>query len=235
MLSLQNFSEMSRKVKIRLTLALSLSGLLVYYFSLPSRLFNDPYSTVLRSNQGELLSASIAKDGQWRFPKVDTVPRKFSDALISYEDKRFYGHPGIDPLSLARAVKQNLADGHIVSGGSTITMQVIRLSRKGKGRTIFQKVIEMVMATRLELRYSKEEILGFYASHAPFGGNVVGLEAASWRYFGRSPQQISWGEAALLAVLPNAPSLIHPGKNRNLLKEKRDRLLDKMVAQGKID
>ena len=226
---------MTRKVNIRLTLALSLIGSVLYFFSLPSRLFDDPYSTVLKSNQGELLSASIAKDGQWRFPKADSVPRKFSEALISYEDKRFYGHPGVDPLSLARAVKQNLADGHIVSGGSTITMQVIRLSRKGKRRTVFEKIIEMVLATRLELGYSKEEILGLYASHAPFGGNVVGLEAACWRYFGRSPQQISWGEAALLAVLPNAPSLMHPGKNRNRLKEKRDRLLDKMVAQGKID
>ena len=226
---------MTRKVNIRLTLAISLIGSVLYFFSLPSRLFDDPYSTVLKSNQGELLSASIAKDGQWRFPKADSVPRKFSEALISYEDKRFYGHPGVDPLSLARAVKQNLADGHIVSGGSTITMQVIRLSRKGKRRTVFEKIIEMVLATRLELGYSKQEILGLYASHAPFGGNVVGLEAACWRYFGRSPQQISWGEAALLAVLPNAPSLMHPGKNRNRLKEKRDRLLDRMVAQGKID
>jgi penicillin-binding protein 1C len=215
--------------------ALSLMGLVLYYFSLPSRLFNDPYSTVLKSNQGELLSASIAKDGQWRFPKVDTVPEKFSTALIAYEDKRFYGHPGIDPLSLARAMKQNFTDRRIVSGGSTLTMQVIRLSRKGRPRTVFQKGIEMILATRLELRYSKAEILGLYSSHAPFGGNVVGLEAACWRYFGRSPQDISWGEAALLAVLPNAPSLIHPGKNRNLLKEKRDRLLDKLVATGKID
>ena len=226
---------MTRKVNIRLTLALSLIGSVLYFFSLPGRLFDDPYSTVLKSNQGELLSASIAKDGQWRFPKADSVPRKFSEALISYEDKRFYGHPGVDPLSLARAVKQNLADGHIVSGGSTITMQVIRLSRKGKRRTVFEKIIEMVLATRLELGYSKQEILGLYASHAPFGGNVVGLEAACWRYFARSPQQISWGEAALLAVLPNAPSLMHPGKNRNRLKEKRDRLLDRMVTQGKID
>ena len=101
-------------------LALSLMGVVLYYFSLTSRLFNDPYSTVLKSNQGELLSASIAKDGQWRFPKVDTVPKKFSEALITYEDKRFYDHPGVDPLSLARALKQNFTDGRIVSGGSTI-------------------------------------------------------------------------------------------------------------------
>ena len=212
-----------------------MSMLLYYYVSLPSRLFNDPYSTVLKSKQGDLLSASIAKDGQWRFPKGDTVPRKFSDALITFEDKRFYRHPGIDPLSLARALKQNISAGAVVSGGSTISMQVIRLSRKGKPRTVFQKIIELLLATRLELSYSKDEILGLYAAHAPFGGNVVGLEAACWRYFGRSPQEISWGEAALLAVLPNAPALIHPGKNQRRLKEKRDRLLDKLVATGKID
>src|SRR5688500_18762888 len=151
---------MARKIKIRIMLVLSLMGLVLYYFLLPGRLFNDPYSTVLKSNQGELLTASIAKDGQWRFPKVDTIPKKFSDALIAYEDKRFYGHPGIDPLSLARAMKQNFTDGRIVSGGSTITMQVIRLSRKAKPRTVFEKGIEMILATRLELRYSKEEILG---------------------------------------------------------------------------
>jgi penicillin-binding protein 1C len=226
---------MSLKVKIAVTSILVLTGSLLYFFSLPDPLFRDPYSTVLKANQGELLSATIARDGQWRFPEVDSVPDKFADALVAYEDKRFYIHPGVDPLAFGRAIRQNIMDSRIVSGGSTITMQVIRLSRKGKPRTVFQKVIEMFLATRLELRYSKKEVLGLYASHAPFGGNVVGLEAACWRYFGRGPQELSWGEAALLAVLPNAPALIHPGKNRNLLKAKRDRLLDKLVAAGKID
>lgn len=223
------------KVKIAVTSILVLTGSLLYFFSLPDPLFIDPYSTVLKANQGELLSATIAKDGQWRFPEVNAVPDKYADALVVYEDKRFYSHPGVDPFAVGRAIRQNIMDSRIVSGGSTITMQVIRLSRKGKPRTVFQKVIEMFLATRLELRYSKKEILGLYASHAPFGGNVVGLEAACWRYFGRGPQELSWGEAALLAVLPNAPALIHPGKNRNLLKAKRDRLLDKLVAAGKID
>ncbi len=226
---------MSRKVKTVIASALTLACVLYYVFSLPDPLFNNPYSTVLKANHGELLSATIANDGQWRFPETDSVPVKFEEALIAFEDKRFYYHPGVDPLSLGRALKQNIFDGRVVSGGSTITMQVIRLSRKGKPRTVFQKFIEMALATRLELGYSKKEILGLYASHAPFGGNVVGLEAACWRYFGRDPYQLSWGEAALLAVLPNAPSLIHPGKNRPLLKEKRDKLLDKLVAIGKID
>jgi penicillin-binding protein 1C len=202
---------------------------------LPKKLFDDPYSTVLLDSSGELLSASIAADGQWRFPEIDSVPDKFSRALLAYEDKRFQTHPGVDPFSLARAIKQNLEHGAVVSGGSTITMQVIRLSRKGKPRTFFQKLIEMVLATRLELRFSKDEILALYASHAPFGGNVVGLEAACWRYFSRSPGELSWGEAALLAVLPNSPSLLHPGRNRDLLKSKRDRLLTSMLEAGEID
>jgi penicillin-binding protein 1C len=136
---------------------------------------------------------------------------------------------------LTRAIKQNISSGKIVSGGSTISMQVIRLSRKNKSRTYFEKVIEIILATRLELRYSKEEILELYSSHAPFGGNVVGIEAACWRFFGRNPEQLSWSEAALLAVLPNNPSLIHLGKNRTKLKDKRDRLLEKLQRAGTFD
>jgi len=123
--------------------------------------------------------------------------------------------------------------GKTVSGGSTITMQTIRLSRKGKPRTIIQKVIETGLAVHLEIGKSKREILALYASNAPFGGNVVGLDAASWRYFGRSPHNLSWAESACLAVLPNAPSLIHPGRNRDALKRKRDRLLEKLL-QNKV-
>jgi penicillin-binding protein 1C len=209
--------------------------LLVFIFSIPKKLFKDPYSTVLKAKDGELLSATIARDGQWRFPEVTSVSEKFSDAIIIFEDKRYYGHFGVDVLALARAFRENIANRRIVSGGSTITMQVIRLSRKGKPRSFYQKIVEIGLAMRLELHYSKEEILGLYASHAPFGGNVVGLEAACWRYFGRSSNHLSWGEAALLAVLPNAPSLMHPGKNREQLKTKRDHLLDKLMAAGKID
>ncbi|MEJ1241305.1 penicillin-binding protein 1C [Chryseolinea sp. T2] len=206
-----------------------------YYFSLPAQLFRDPYSTVLEDGKGELLSASIAPDGQWRFPDCRDVPDKFAWALVTYEDQRFYDHPGVDVLALFRAFKQDVAARRIVSGGSTLSMQVIRLSRKGKARTAWEKVIEMLLATRLEWRYSKEEILSLYASHAPFGGNVVGLDAACWRYFGRPSNQLSWGESALLAVLPNAPSMIHPGKNRDVLKLKRNRLLTRMNAAGLID
>ncbi len=206
-----------------------------YLLCLPERLFHQPYSTVLFSRNGELLSASIADDGQWRFPLSVSVNDKYRQALIAYEDKRFYSHPGVDVLSLVRATRQNIKAGKVVSGGSTITMQVVRLARKGQKRTIVEKIREVILASRIEVRYSKEEILNLYASHAPFGGNVVGMEAACWRYFGRGDKQLSWGEAALLAVLPNSPALIHPGRNRDALKLKRNDLLNKLFRMGTID
>lgn len=216
-------------------LSLTLIVALAYYLCLPSTLFNDPYSTVLEDRGGELLSASIAHDGQWRFPELTTVPEKFAIAITTYEDKRFRYHPGVDLLSLGRAINQNMKSKKVISGGSTLDMQVIRLSRKGKDRTVFQKVIESILATRLQFSYSKDEILALYASHAPFGGNVVGLEAACWRYFGRDAKELSWAEAALLAVLPNAPALIHPGKNRDRLISKRNQLLLRLKDNQVID
>jgi len=209
--------------------------LLWYWFSIPSQLFNDPLSTVLLDRNGNLMGAKIADDGQWRFPYNNTVPEKFEKAIIQFEDRSFYRHPGFNPFSLWRAFRQNLSSGKIKSGGSTITMQVIRMSRKNKPRTFFEKFIEIILATRLELTYSKKEIIALYTSNAPFGGNVVGLEAASWRYYGRSADKLSWSEISTLAVLPNSPALIYPGKNHNSLKNKRNRLLDRLVKATLID
>jgi penicillin-binding protein 1C len=206
-----------------------------FWFSLPRPLFDDPYSTVVLDRQGDLLGARIADDGQWRFPPVDSVPLKYRKAALLYEDRFFYYHPGVNPLSLIRALWQNLRSGEIISGGSTLTMQVIRLARKGKSRTIPEKILEMWLALRLEVTVSKEKILCLYASNAPYGGNVVGIDAASWRYFGRPAEQLSWAETAMLAVLPNAPSLVHPGKNRSRLLSKRNRLLDQLNQHGLID
>lgn len=215
-------------------LAVVLAGGIFFWYCLPSTLFDDPVSIVLEDREGNLLSAVIAKDGQWRFPERKAVPGKFATALITFEDKRFYSHPGVDPLAMGRAVYQNISRGGIHSGGSTLSMQVIRLSRKGKSRTVFEKVVEMVLAARMELTYSKTGILAMYASHAPFGGNVVGLDAASWRYFAKPAEQLSWAEAACLAVLPNSPSMINPGRNREALQKKRDKLLKKLHREGSI-
>lgn len=224
---------MGRKAKIAWTLAAVL--LLAFLLLVPHRPFKDSvYSTVVLDRNGELLGARISSDGQWRFPPSDSLPEKYRKALICFEDRWFYWHPGVNPFSLVRAFIGNVRAGHVTSGGSTITMQVVRMSR-GKERTIWQKLIESVEALRLEVSCSKKEILAMYAAHAPFGGNVVGLEAASWRYFGRPSDELSWGEAALLAVLPNSPSSMNPGRRRDDLLAKRNRLLDRMLKQEIID
>ena len=209
--------------------------LIWYYFSLPKQLFNEPTSTVIESESGELLGAQIATDHQWRFPYNDSIPKKFSECIVTFEDAYFYRHPGFNPISIVKAFWQNLQSGSVKRGGSTLTQQVIRLSRKGNKRTYFEKGIEIILATRLELRHRKKAILALYVSNAPFGGNVVGLDMASWRYFGRNPHNLSWAESATLAVLPNAPSLIYPGKNQQRLLKKRNRLLQKLFKEKTID
>lgn len=207
---------------------------LIWLFCLPRDLFRGvPYSTVVESAEGELLGARIADDGQWRFPQCDTVPSRFAAALVQFEDRHFWWHPGVDPGAIFRALRDNIRSRHVVSGGSTITMQVIRLSR-GRERTLWQKLVEAFKATRLELCCTKRQILALYASNAPFGGNVVGLDAAAWRYFGRPPEELSWAEAATLAVLPNAPSAIHMGRGREELLAKRNRLLGRLLEHGDI-
>ncbi len=207
----------------------------LFCFSISSPLFKSNYATLLLDSEGKLLSARIASDGQWRFPQPDSIPDKFKKAIVAYEDKRFFFHQGIDPLSFARAIIQNIKAKRYVSGGSTISMQVIRLSQNIKKRSIPVKIYEMLLALRLELTYSKQEILNLYASHAPYGSNIVGIEAASWRYYGVSPSNLSWGAIATLAVLPNSPSIIYPGKNQEKLLLKRNRLLDKLFKNKTID
>ena len=249
--------------------------LMAWLFCLPRDLFEDAeYSTVVEDSSGELIGARISSDGQWCFPpSSEPVPDTYATCLIEFEDRWFRYHPGVNPVAIFRALRQNIVAGRTVSGASTISMQVIRMSRsgmsssasggqnqnsrftepiasnvnngattgnrevgnsKGSKRNIWEKLIEAVLATRLEARYTKDEILGLYAANAPFGGNVIGIEAASWRYFSHSPSELSWAEAATLAVLPNSPSLIHPGKNRTLLLNKRNRLLKRLSDDGKI-
>ena len=219
-----------------LLLCAVLAGLILIALLLrPGTLFDDPVCAVLESRDGQLLGARIAADGQWRFPASDSVPEKFATCIVTFEDKCFWHHPGVDPLAIARALRLNTRQGEVRSGASTLTMQTIRLSRKNPPRTIPEKIWEMVLALRLEAYTSKDEIMALYAAHAPFGGNVVGLDAAAWRYFGRPADELSWAESATLAVLPNAPALIHPGSRRDLLLNKRNFLLDKLCENGVLD
>ncbi len=221
----------SRRFKYILPLLFLIIAFLLFWFSLPKPLFNEPFSRIVLSKQNQLLGAHISSDEQWRFPALKNTPDKFSSAIIAFEDKRFRSHIGVDPLAIVRAFYLNIKQGRIVSGGSTLSMQVIRLAEHNPRRTLWTKFKELFKAMRLELAYSKSEILALYASHAPFGGNVVGLEAASWRYFGRKPEQLSWAESAMLAVLPNSPSLIHLGRHRQKLLKKRNHLLAKLYQQ----
>ena len=226
-----------QKVKIQIILGIGCLLLLIgslFHLWVPHPLFTQPYSTLLYSSE-TLLGARIATDGQWRFPPKQTVPERFVICLQQYEDKRFRYHPGVDVIAIARALYQNIQQKHIVSGGSTLTMQLARIARGNKERNLWQKSIEILWAIYIDLVYSKDELLRMYASHAPFGGNVVGIEAASWRYFGRDADALSWAEYATLAVLPNSPSLIHPGRNRSRLKEKRDQLLSILYKEEIID
>jgi penicillin-binding protein 1C len=223
------FNQLNRKHYFLLIFAILFIFLFYRFITiLPEQLFTTPYSTVITDADGELLAAIIASDGQWRFPAGLEVPDKFAACIIEFEDASFFIHNGVNPQALVKAAYRNIQRRRFISGGSTITMQLIRLSRKGQARTVKEKLIEMILAIRLEYSYSKKEILELYASQAPFGGNVVGLEAASWRYFGIEPEQLSWGQAATLAVLPNSPSLVYPGKNDTLLLNKRNKLLKKL-------
>ncbi|MEO6671073.1 MAG: penicillin-binding protein 1C [Ferruginibacter sp.] len=201
---------------------------------LPKKLFKDPTSFVIEDADGNLLNASIAADGQWRFPYNKNVPQKFIDCIITFEDKRFYNHPGIDLVAISRSIVSNAGHHRTTQGASTLTMQVARLASKNKKRNLWNKLKETTLALRMELSYSKKDIMALYAANAPFGTNVVGLDAAAWRYFGRSSEKLSWAEMATLAVLPNAPSLVHPGRNRAALLAKRNLLLDKLSQSGKI-
>ncbi|MCU0236239.1 MAG: penicillin-binding protein 1C [Acidobacteria bacterium] len=204
---------------------------LLGWWTKPRRLFNNDLSPVLFSADGRLLGARLAADEQWRFPRMKAVPRRFFQALLQYEDRRFYRHRGVDLRAIARAMLANMRKGSVVSGGSTLTMQVVRISRGNPRRTYREKLMEMLLALRLELSRSKKEILDLHAANAPFGGNIVGIDAAAWLYFNRGPEALSWAEAAFLAVLPNDPKLVAGAGRRRQLKAKRDRLLGRLLQR----
>ena len=226
---------LNKGIKFYILLGLLSVIAFLFYVFIPVIRFEDPYSTVVYARDGSLLGARISKDGQWRFPPPDSLPQKFEKALLLYEDKRFYLHRGLDVISLARALRLNLTHGQIRSGGSTLTMQLARMFGHNPSRNLWNKMYEMLLALRLEGQLNKMDILRMYSANAPFGGNIIGLETAAWRYFGKGSRDLTWAEVATLAVLPNSPGLIHPGRNRAVLKTKRDRLLLRLFDARYID
>jgi penicillin-binding protein 1C len=236
MLIILYFPAVMNKEKFTLYVATFLVFLILMVFlSVPVVRFDKGFSTVILAEDGSLLGARIAPDEQWRFPGPDTLSDRFYRALLTFEDKRFEIHRGIDPIALIRALTGNLRRGNVISGGSTLTMQLARIHRGNPARTVWNKMIEMVIAWKSELVLGKRTILHLYLENAPFGGNIVGLETASWRYYNKQSADLSWAEASTLAVLPNSPGLIHPGRNREQLRAKRDRLLFRLLTAGIID
>lgn len=222
--------------RILVPLLIALSVVIIWLQKPMEPLFPNNYSTVIHDRNGHLLRALLTSDQQFRFPleKNQALPRKYVTALTYYEDRNFHSHIGISLPSMFQSLYLNLKKGKRVRGGSTITMQVVRLSQKNS-RTYGNKLKEIAFALKLEQHESKEQILRYYATHAPMGGNIVGVPAACYRYFGKSMEKITWAEAALLAVLPNAPGLIHTGRNRQELKSKRDRLIKTLLEHNEID
>ena len=183
---------------------------------------------------GTALRAFLARDGRWRFKAApDGVSPLYLRLLIAYEDQRFADHAGVDPLAAARAAWQLAREARIVSGASTLTMQVARLLEPGP-RSLATKLRQAARAVQLEMHLSKEEILSLYLTLAPFGGNIEGVDAAAWAWFGKAPRHLTLGEAALLVALPQAPERRRPDRHPEAAREARDRVLDRLAARGAI-
>jgi penicillin-binding protein 1C len=191
------------------------------------------FSTVVVDRDGQVLRPYATSDGRWRLPAtVESVDPRYVAALIAYEDKRFFDHPGVDPRALARAAWQLLRSGRVISGGSTLTMQVARLLEPRRERTLLVKLREIVRAIALERAITKQQILAHYLSLAPYGGNLEGVRAASLAYFGKEPRRLTLGETALLVALPQSPEVRRPDRAPDTARRARDRVLERIAAAG---
>ena len=192
-----------------------------------------PFSTLVVDREGRLLRPFATADGRWRLPaRADQVDPRYLDMLFGYEDIRFRQHPGVDPLAMLRAAGQFVWNRRIVSGGSTLTMQVARLLEPRSERSFGAKLRQMVRAIEIERTLTKDEVLGLYLGLAPFGGNLEGIRAASLAYFGHEPRRLTLGEAALLVALPQSPEWRRPDQHHKAAKDARDRVLDRLQWEG---
>ncbi|MQU39209.1 transglycosylase domain-containing protein, partial [Pseudomonas sp. FSL R10-2172] len=195
----------------------------------PLPLPKDDLARVVLAEDGTPLWRFADANGVWRYPvQTDEVSPYYLEALLTYEDRWFYQHPGVNPLALGRAAWQNLSGGRVLSGGSTLSMQVARLLDPHE-RTLPGKLRQLWRTAQLEWHLSKAEILNLYLNRAPFGGTLQGVAAASWAYLGKSPQQLTRSEAALLAVLPQAPSRLRPDRHPERAQVARDKVLRRLA------
>jgi len=191
------------------------------------------FSTVVADRDGQVLRPYATSDGRWRLPAtVESVDPRYVAALIAYEDKRFFDHRGVDPRAFARAAWQLLRNGRVISGGSTLTMQVARLLEPRRERTLLVKLREIVRALALERALTKQQILALYLSLAPYGGNLEGVRAAALAYFGKEPRRLTLGETALLVALPQSPEVRRPDRAPDTARRARDRVLERIAAAG---
>ncbi len=229
--------RLSLNKKTKVLIAVLLAVILLFVF-LPdsSEMEEKSYSKVICDKNGEILRVFLNDSQQWFLPPDEKliVPEKLYKCVTEYEDRFFKYHLGVNPIAVVKALSDNIRAKRIVRGGSTLTMQLVSLSNPVK-RSYWNKFCEMLFAVKLEILYSKQEILRMYLERAPYGGNVIGFKAASLKYYRKLPFELSWGEAATLAVLPNAPGLITPGKNHSILVAKRNSLLRRLHESGKLD
>ena len=227
----------NKKLRVKLIWAflISLTAFLILIFIAPLPQEGDwSYSPVILDENDEYLRVYLDSNEQWHLQHQGEIPDKLRIAVLEFEDKNFYSHFGVDPLAITRALFANLKEGAIVSGGSTITMQVARLYLNKERRLIY-KIREAFISLKLEVFMSKDEILLTYLNNAPYGRNIVGIKSAAYKYYGKELEELTWAEAALFAVLPNNPGYLYPGYNTDKLRAKRDFLLHKLVLQGWID
>lgn len=202
---------------------------------LPARL-SPPVSTLVLDRDERWMRVHVTGDGggMVRIPIArHELPDRLVEAVLDFEDRRFYLHPGVDPLAMARAVWLNMSNGRVVSGGSTITMQVARMLER-RPRTLKAKMIEIARAVQLELRFSKDEILEHYFNLAPYGGNLEGVGAAAYYYYEKSVSRLSLDEVATLAALPNSPTALDPARGKSRLAARRNDVLERMAANGVV-
>lgn len=239
MKTLSGIAAGARRAAAALTVFLALAGLLGLVldraFPFPAERLEPPFATRVLDRDGRPLRYFLAADGMWRFPLgLEEISPDLTAALIDSEDRHFYRHPGVNPLAALRALWVNLRAGRIVSGASTIPMQVARLADP-RPRTMAAKLVESFRALQLCAHFPRDQILRWYVNLAPFGSNVVGVGAAAWHYFGKDPRTLSLGEIALLSVLPRSPARYNPLRNPIAARAVRDRVLARFEAHGVFD